>query len=53
MVQGYTQQDCGGKSGWASYLGSRRVKEGKLFSRTIFYSNEAFLCSYSRGVAND
>ncbi len=53
MVQGYTQQDCGGKSGWASYLGSRRVKGGKLFSRTIFYSNEAFLCSYPRGVAND
>ena len=53
MVQGYTQQDCGGKSRWASYLGSRRVKEGKLFSRTIFYSNEAFLCSYPRGVAND
>ena len=53
MVQGYTQQDCGGKSGWASCLGSRRVKEGKPFSRTIFYSNEAFLCSYPRGVAND
>ena len=53
MVQGYTQQDCGGKSGWASYLGSRRAREGKLFSRTIFYSNEAFWCSYSRGVAND
>ena len=53
MVQGYTQQDCGGKSRWASYLGSRRVKEGKLFSRTIFYSNEAFLCSYPRRVAND
>ena len=53
MVQGYTQQDCGGKSEWASCLGSRRVKEGKPFSRTIFYSNEAFLCSYPRGVAND
>lgn len=53
MVQGYTQQDCGGKSGWASCLGSRRVKEGKSFSRTIFYSNEAFRCSYPRGVAND
>ena len=29
MVQGYTQQDCGGKSEWASCLESRRVKEGK------------------------
>ena len=46
MVQGYTQQDCGGKSGWTSHLGSRRAEEGKLFSRTIFYSNEAFWCSY-------
>ena len=53
MVQGYTQQDCGGKSGWNSYLGSRRSEAGKPFSRTIFYSNEAFWCSYSRGVAND
>lgn len=53
MVQGYTQQDCGGKSGWASHLGSRRVKEEKSFSRTIFYSDEAFLCSYPRGVAHD
>lgn len=53
MVQGYTQQDCGGKSGWTSYLGSRRAEAGMPFSRTIFYSNEAFLCSYSCGVAND
>lgn len=27
MVQGYTQQDCGGKSGWTSYLGSREPKQ--------------------------
>ena len=53
MVQGYTQQDCGSKSGWSSYLGSGISEEGNPFSRTIFYSNEAFLCSYSRGVAND
>ena len=53
MVQGYTQQDCGGKSGWTSYLGSRRAEAGMPFSRTIFYSNEAFWCSYSCGVAND
>lgn len=53
MVQGYTQQDCGGKSGWTSYLGSRRAEAGMPFSRTIFYSNEAFRCSYSCGVAND
>ena len=53
MVQGYTQQDCGGKSGWTSNLGSRRAEAGMPFSRTIFYSNEAFRCSYSCGVAND
>ena len=53
MVQGYTQQDCGGKSGWTSYLVSGRAEAGKPFPRTIFYSNEAFRCSYSRGVAND
>ena len=53
MVQGYTQQDSGSKGGWASYLGSGRAEAGKLFPRTIFYSNEAFRCSYSRGVAND
>ena len=53
MVQGYTQQDCGGKSGWTSYLGSRRAEAGMPFSRTNFYSNEAFWCSYSCGVAND
>ena len=53
MVQGYTQQDCGGKSGWASYLGSRRVKEGKPFSGTIIYRNEVLLCSYTCGVAHD
>ena len=53
MVQGYTQQDCGSKSGWSSYLGSGRSEEGNPFSRTIFYSNEAFRCSYPRGVAND
>ena len=53
MVQGYMQQDCGGKSGWTSYLGSRRAEAGMPFSRTIFYSNEAFWCSYFCGVAND
>ena len=53
MVQGYTQQDCGGKSGWTSNLGSRRAEAGMPFSRTIFYSNEAFWCSYSCGVAYD
>ena len=53
MVQGYTQQDRGSKGGRVSYLGSGRAEEGKPFSRTIFYSNEAFLCSYPRGVAND
>ena len=53
MVQGYTQQDCGSKSGWSSYLGSGRSEEGNPFSRTIFYSNEAFRCSYPRGFAND
>ena len=53
MVQGYTQQDCGSKSGWASNLVSGRAEAGKPFPRTIFYSNEAFRCSYSRGVAND
>ena len=53
MVQGYTQQDCGSKSGWSSYLGSGISEEGNPFSRTIFYSNEAFRCSYPRGVAND
>lgn len=51
MVQGYTQQDRGSKGGWTSYLGSERAEVGK--PRTIFYSNEAFWCSYSRGVAND
>ena len=53
MVQGYTQQDRGSKSGWASYLGSGRAEAGEPFSGTIFYSNEAFRCSYPRGVAND
>ena len=53
MVQGYTQQDCGGKSGWTSYLGSRRAEAGMPFSRTIFYSNEAFRCSYSCGASYD
>ena len=52
MVQGYTQQDRGSKSGWASNLVSGRAEAGKPFPRTIFYSNEAFRCSYSRGVAN-
>ena len=47
------QQDCGSKSGWASYLGLGRAEAGKPFTRTILYSNEAFLCSFSRGVAND
>ena len=53
MVQGYTQQDRGSKGGRVSYLGSGRAEEGKPFPRTIFYSNEAFRCSYSRGVAID
>jgi transposase len=53
MVQGYTQQDCGSKSGWASNLGSGRAEAGKPFPRTIFYSNEAFWYSYPRRVAND
>lgn len=53
MVQGYTQQDSGSKGGRASYLGSGRAEAGNPFSGTIFYSNEAFRCSYSRGVAND
>ena len=53
MVQGYTQQDRGSKGGWASNLGSGRAEAGKPFPRTIFYSNEAFRCSYSCGVAND
>lgn len=53
MVQGYTQQDRGSKSGRASYLGSGRAEAGKPFSGTIFYGNEAFRCSYSCGVAND
>ena len=53
MVQGYTQQDRGSKSGWASNLVSGRAEAGKPFPRTIFYSNEAFRCSYSRGVEND
>lgn len=53
MVQGYTQQNRGSKGGWTSDLGSGRAEAGNPFSGTIFYSNEAFLCSYSRGVAND
>lgn len=53
MVQGYTQQDRGSKGGRASYLGSGRAEAGKPFPRTIFYSNEAFRCSYSCGVEND
>ena len=53
MVQGYTQQDSGSKGGWASYLGSGRAEAGKPFPITIFYSNEAFRCSYSRRVANE
>ena len=53
MVQGYTQQDCGSKGGWASNLGSGRAEAGKPFPRTIFYSNEAFRCSYTCGVAHD
>lgn len=53
MVQGYTQKDCRSKSGWVSTLGSGRAEARKPFSGTIFYSNEAFRCSYSRGVAND
>ena len=53
MVQGYTQQDRGSKSGWASNLVSGRAEAGKPFPRTIFYSNEAFRCSYTCGVAHD
>lgn len=53
MVQGYTQQDCGSKGGWTSYLGSGRAEAGNLFSRTIYYSNETFWCSCPRGVTND
>lgn len=53
MVQGYTQQDRGSKGGWASNLGSGRAEAGKPFPRTIFYSNEAFRCSYTCGVAHD
>ena len=53
MVQGYMQQDRGSKGGRASYLGLGRAEAGKPFPRTIFYSNEAFRCSYSCGVAND
>lgn len=53
MVQGYTQQDRGSKGGRASYPGLGRAEAGNPFSGTIFYSNEAFWCSYPRGVAND
>ena len=53
MIQGYTQQDRGSKGGWASNLGSGRAEAGKPFPRTIFYSNEAFRCSYTCGVAHD
>ena len=53
MVQGYTQQDCGSIGGWASNLGSGRAEAGKPFQRKIFYSNEAFRCSYTCGVAHD
>lgn len=53
MVQGYTQQDRGSKGGWASNLGSGRAEAGKPFPRTNFYSNEAFRCSYTCGVAHD
>ena len=53
MVQGYAQPNSGSKGGRASYLGSGRAEAGNSFSGTIFYSNEAFRCSYSRGVAND
>ena len=48
MVQGYTQQDSGSKGGWSSNPSSRRVETG-----TSIYCNEAFLCSYPRGAAND
>ena len=51
MVQGYTQQDRGSKAGWTSNLCLGRAEAGK--PRTIFYSNKAFWCSYSRRVAND
>lgn len=53
MVQGYIQQDRGSKSVWASSFGSIRAEGGKPFPRTIFYSNEVFWCSHSRGAAND
>lgn len=48
MVQGYTQQDSGSKGGWSFNPSSRRVETG-----TSIYCNEAFLCSYPRGAAND
>lgn len=53
MVQGYTRQNSGSKGGRASCLGSGRAEAGNSFSVTTFYNNEAFQCSYSRGVAND
>ena len=53
MVQGYAQPNSGSKGGRASYLGSGRAEAGNSFSGTIFYSNEAFRSSYSRGIAND
>lgn len=53
MVQGYAQPNSGSKGERASYLGSGRAEAGNSFSGTIFYSNEAFRCSYSRGVVND
>lgn len=53
MVQGYTQQYRESKSRGASNLDPGRSEAGKPFSRIIFYSNEAFWCSYTRRVAND
>lgn len=53
MVQGYTQQDCGSKGGWSSGLLSKRSEGRRSFAGAILYRDEALLCSYPCGVAND
>ena len=53
MVQGYTQQDCGSKGGWSSGLLSKRSEGRSSFAGAILYRDEALLCSYPCGVAND
>lgn len=53
MVQGYTQQDCGSKGGWASELFPKRFEGGQSFTGAILYRGEALLCSYPCGVADD